>query len=187
MKADRPVYTDHYRTLRVMPSASQEEIRRAYRLLAKRYHPDRVSPDRREWAREQMARINAAYEVLGDPQRRAEYDRQVGRQQGGPLVGVGGRGMAAWHLRRAREQARRRRLERRRATTAIGAAAVSSILVAMLLAAWLLPLLAPGGGSWLQQLVHLLGMDTPVGVWVWGIVMVAVWVMAWVAYKLTEL
>ncbi len=187
------MYPDHYRTLRVPPTATQEEIRRAYRILAKRYHPDRVPEGQREWAREQMARINVAYEVLSDPRKRAEYDRTTGRRIKMAATveaergAAGGKAGAAWHLRRARERMRRQRLERQRAIATVGAATVSSILVTLLLAAWLLPLLSPGGNSWPQRLVHWLGMDTSVGVCSWGIILIAVWVMAWIAYKLTEL
>lgn len=69
---------NYYRILGITPLADDQEIKRAYRMLVKRYHPDVVPPDRREWAREQMTRINAAYQVLQDPQRRAKYDRQHG-------------------------------------------------------------------------------------------------------------
>ena len=62
-----------YETLQVHPSAHPEVIQAAYRRLAQLYHPDRnPSPD----AVEQMAAINHAYDVLGDPQRRAAYDRE---------------------------------------------------------------------------------------------------------------
>jgi len=73
-----PRQPNYYRILDVALAADQAEIKHAYRVLAKRYHPDRVPRERREWARTQMARINAAYEVLGDPARRAAYDRQQG-------------------------------------------------------------------------------------------------------------
>ena len=80
-----PRQPNHYRILDVALSADHAEIQHAYRVLAKRYHPDRVPKERRAWARTQMARINAAYAVLGDPARRAAYDRRQGyvrRQQG---------------------------------------------------------------------------------------------------------
>jgi DnaJ-class molecular chaperone len=79
---------NYYRILDVALQADQAEIQHAYRVLAKRYHPDRVPRERRGWARTQMARINAAYEVLGDPARRATYDRQQGYVGGGtPYAG----------------------------------------------------------------------------------------------------
>ena len=64
---------DFYRTLQVDPSAHDDVIQAAYRRLALRYHPDRNSSPE---AARVMTRINAAYEVLSDPARRAEYDRR---------------------------------------------------------------------------------------------------------------
>ncbi|MDR7417130.1 MAG: molecular chaperone DnaJ [Armatimonadota bacterium] len=63
---------DYYEILNVSPDATQEEIHRAYRRLAREYHPD-VSKDPQ--AEEKFKEINEAYQVLGDPQKRAEYDR----------------------------------------------------------------------------------------------------------------
>lgn len=63
-----------YEVLGVRPTATSEEIQRAYRLLALRHHPD-VAPDADP---ETMAAINAAWSVLGDPFRRNEYDRGLG-------------------------------------------------------------------------------------------------------------
>jgi curved DNA-binding protein CbpA len=73
-----PRQPNYYRILDVALRADQAQVQHAYRSLAKRYHPDLVPRERRRWARTQMARINAAYEVLGDPTRRAAYDRQQG-------------------------------------------------------------------------------------------------------------
>lgn len=60
---------DHYRTLGVSPAAGPETIHRAYRALARAAHPDRSGEPTA------MVRLNAAWEVLRDPDRRAEYDR----------------------------------------------------------------------------------------------------------------
>jgi hypothetical protein len=62
---------DHYKTLGVRRDASAEDIQHAYRTLALRYHPDRnASPD----AAARMTAINEAWEVLGETQRRRDYD-----------------------------------------------------------------------------------------------------------------
>jgi molecular chaperone DnaJ len=61
---------DHYRTLGVAPNATPDDIRRAYRELARRYHPDRAPAG----SGERMADVNAAWHVLSDPGRRAVYD-----------------------------------------------------------------------------------------------------------------
>ncbi|HEY8168562.1 MAG: DnaJ domain-containing protein [Candidatus Limnocylindrales bacterium] len=69
---------DPYRTLGVDEHASHEAIREAYRALARRFHPD-VSPGNEAQAR--MVQINAAWELIGDEQRRAEWDRANGLQR----------------------------------------------------------------------------------------------------------
>ena len=62
-----------YDILGVARGASQEEIKRVYRRLAKKYHPDRNLGDKQ--AEEKFKELQAANEVLGDPKRRAQYDR----------------------------------------------------------------------------------------------------------------
>jgi molecular chaperone DnaJ len=64
----------HYQVLDLDSQASQGEIKQAYRRLVKQFHPDR-QPDSRHSVR--IIAINAAYEVLGDPQRRRFYDAQL--------------------------------------------------------------------------------------------------------------
>ena len=60
-----------YKRLELAPGAKPREIKRAYRKLALRYHPDR-NPDNKE-AREKFLRIQEAYEIISDPQKRAAY------------------------------------------------------------------------------------------------------------------
>jgi len=66
-------FSDHYRTLNVSPTATQAEIKQAYRRLAKLFHPDRSGDTSNH---ENITRVNAAYEVLGDSDRRKSYDQQ---------------------------------------------------------------------------------------------------------------
>lgn len=71
---------NHYQTLEVSETATQGEIKQAYRRLAKELHPDSQSA---RASHEQITQLNAAYEVLGDQKRRAHYDRQRRAQQPG--------------------------------------------------------------------------------------------------------
>ncbi len=72
---------DYYKILGVSPEASQEEIRKAYRRLAKRYHPDRNRGSKA--AEEKFKRIGEAYGVLGDEEKRKHYDRLKDAQMHG--------------------------------------------------------------------------------------------------------
>jgi hypothetical protein len=67
-------FTHYYRMLGVPAGATQEEIARSYRKLARQFHPDLNPPERKRWAEEQMKQLNEAYGVLNDPQARARYD-----------------------------------------------------------------------------------------------------------------
>ncbi len=82
-------YKDYYKILGVERNASKEEIKRAYRKLALKTHPDRNPGDKK--AEERFKDINEAYQVLSDPEKRSRYD-QLGEsyaqwQQGGAPEG----------------------------------------------------------------------------------------------------
>lgn len=66
-------YKDYYQTLGVSKDANQKEIKKAYRKLARKHHPD-VNPEDKQ-AEERFKNINEAYEVLSDPEKRLKYDR----------------------------------------------------------------------------------------------------------------
>jgi hypothetical protein len=71
--------TNPYQVLGLKPGATADEIRAAYRRLAAQIHPDTQPAERKDWAAEQMRVLNAARDVLLDPERRAEYDERFGR------------------------------------------------------------------------------------------------------------
>src|SRR6266550_6468746 len=78
--ADRDLYS----VLGVGRKASADEIKKAYRKLARQYHPDRNPGD--EQAEERFKEVQAAYDTLSDPEKRRTYDA------GGMFSGFGGRG-----------------------------------------------------------------------------------------------
>ncbi len=87
--ASRP---DYYKTLGVEKKATPEEIKKAYRKLARKYHPD-TNPDDKK-AEERFKEISQAHDVLGDPDKRKQYDSGSGAfaSGGGPGGGFGGFG-----------------------------------------------------------------------------------------------
>lgn len=72
---------NYYEILEVSPNASKEIIDKAYKTLAKKYHPDANSVDKKLWAEEKFKKINEAYEIISDIEKREEYDRQLKMQQ----------------------------------------------------------------------------------------------------------
>src|ERR1041385_5766323 len=88
-------YKDYYKILGVSKTASEDEIRKAFRKLARQYHPDVAG--NKAGAEDKFKEINEAYEVLSDPEKRKKYDTYGANwnQPGGgfrPPHGWGGRG-----------------------------------------------------------------------------------------------
>ncbi len=114
---------DYYDILGVPPKADAGDIKKAYRLLALKWHPDRNPGD--PWAADQFLRLGEAYHVLTDPARRAAYDwlRSLGmpsgevpfqiRPQSSQGVGVSFQGSASHRLRRPTSRAKSRSRRRK--------------------------------------------------------------------------
>jgi curved DNA-binding protein len=85
-------YKDYYDVLGVSRSASEKDIKKAYRKLARQFHPD-VNPGDKK-AEDRFKEINEAYEVLGDSEKRARYD-QLGSQYQ-QWQHMGGQGSVPW-------------------------------------------------------------------------------------------
>ena len=90
-------FLDYYKLMQISPNAETETIQRVYRMLAGRYHPDNTNTGDME----RFLRLNEAYQVLSDPQARAEYDADYRAQRLEPIevfnlrefaVGIDGEG-----------------------------------------------------------------------------------------------
>jgi curved DNA-binding protein len=95
-------FRDYYEVLGVPRTATAKEIKRAYRELARKHHPDLQPPGERARAAERFKEINEAHEVLSDPDKRAKYDALGANWKGGmdftppPGAASGRAGTAEW-------------------------------------------------------------------------------------------
>lgn len=97
-------YKDYYKVLGVSKNASQDEIKKAYRKLAVKYHPDKNAENKE--AENKFKEINEAHEVLSDPEKRKKYDQlganwkhfSQGGYQGNPFGGFSGQGGQTFHF-----------------------------------------------------------------------------------------
>lgn len=87
-------FQDYYATLGVSRDATPEDIKKAFRKLARQYHPDHARDN--PAAEEKFKRINEAYEVLRDPEKRGKYDRLGARWKDGDFRPPPHRGGATW-------------------------------------------------------------------------------------------
>ena len=76
----------YYEILEVSPSASEDEIKKAYRKLALKWHPDK-NPDQRSAAEERFKKVAQAWSILGDAEKRRQYDAEL-RGGGGARRGA---------------------------------------------------------------------------------------------------
>lgn len=72
---------NYYEILQVDKKASKEVIDKAFRVLAKKYHPDSQPEDKKQWAEDNFKKLNNAYEILSDSQKRAEYDNFLSKEK----------------------------------------------------------------------------------------------------------
>lgn len=86
--SEEPEHVDYYELLQVEPTATQDEIKKRYRLLALKHHPDK-NPDRVEEATKYFHKLQEAFEILSDEQERAWYDSNRERYLNGDFDDAG--------------------------------------------------------------------------------------------------
>jgi DnaJ-class molecular chaperone len=89
--------TSLYEILGIASASSDQEIKAAYRRLARVSHPDVAAIDRKDSSADEFMKIHAAYSTLSDPEERASYDRSLFRRQQ-PLTAIrfSGHGCRNW-------------------------------------------------------------------------------------------
>jgi len=105
-------FRDYYEVLGVPRTASAEDVKRAYRQLARKHHPDLQPAAERSKAAERFKEINEAYEVLSDPDKRAKYDALGANwKSGADFTAAAGGGAGRAHVDGRRRARRRGRLD----------------------------------------------------------------------------
>jgi DnaJ-class molecular chaperone len=79
---------DYYQILGISRNATAEQIKKAYRKLAMKYHPDR-NPGNEKWANEKFKEVNEAFSVLGNPEKKRQYDQFGTVGAAGDIFGSG--------------------------------------------------------------------------------------------------
>ena len=102
---------DYYDILGVPRNADADDIKKAYRKLAMKHHPDRNQGDKAKASEERFKEANEAYEMLTDPQKRAAYD-QFGHAGVDPNMGGRAPGRRLWRICRSLRRHLRRHLQR---------------------------------------------------------------------------
>ena len=87
-------YKDYYKILGISKDAGQDEVKKAYRKLASKYHPDKNPDDKN--AEDRFKEIGEAYEVLGNPEKRKKYDRLGADWKQYEQAGAGAQGGFDW-------------------------------------------------------------------------------------------
>jgi len=153
-----PDGSNHYQLLGVAYTASSAEITKAYRTAMKRFHPDRVSPERRAAAEELCKDLNRAYKTLSSPVDRVAYDRtvrtrevqdQIMQRYVGGFAGPGAGGVDPFAARFKRELTSEERADRRKSERSAMLSVISVFLVVTLGAIGLILIVALL--SWIAQ------------------------------------
>ena len=128
---------NHYQVLGIDPNASEDEIRTAYKKLARTYHPD-LNPKRPRSAHDRFRQLQQAYDVLSDPICRRRYDESLGIGQTNPETNEAGHTAVSsdsWTVDIDQEETSDRWLDR------VNWNFISGLLLSILSASWVVYLL----------------------------------------------